>query len=89
VIFQAAAALDSAATRLLVDSTADVLGSCPSCCCQTGTSLVARQLTNCNNTHKMLPKNYCFKKILVVFSFFEIFCTRVGNSERFGQGEFQ
>jgi len=34
----------------------------------------------------MLPKNYCFKKILVVFSFFEIFCTRVGNSERFGQG---
>ena len=37
----------------------------------------------------MLPKNYCFKKILVVFSFFEIFCTRVGNSERFGQGEFQ
>ena len=37
----------------------------------------------------MLPKNYCFKKILVVFSFFEIFCTRVGNSERFGQGESQ
>merc|ERR1711892_305396 len=49
-------------------------------------SLVERQLTDCNNTYKMLPKNYCFKKILVVFSFFEIFCTRVGNSERFGQG---
>ena len=38
-------------------------------------------------THKiMLPKNY--RKILVVFSFFEIFCTRVGNSERFSQGKF-
>lgn len=34
----------------------------------------------------MLPKNYSLRKILVVFSFFEIFCTRVGNSERFSQG---
>ena len=42
---------------------------------------------NCNNTHRMLPKNESLRKILVVFSFFETFCTRVGNSERFGQGE--
>ena len=35
----------------------------------------------------MLPKNYSLRKILVVFSFFEIFCTRVGNSERFSQGK--
>ena len=39
-------------------------------------------------THTMLPKNYSLRKILVVFSFFEIFCTRVGNSERFSQGEY-
>ena len=43
---------------------------------------------NCNNTHsEMLPRNDFLRKILVVFSFFETFCTRVGNSERFGQGE--
>ena len=42
---------------------------------------------NCNNTHRMLPKNESLRKILVVFSFFETFCTRVGNSERFGQGK--
>ena len=35
----------------------------------------------------MLPKNESLRKILVVFSFFETFCTRVGNSERFGQGK--
>ena len=35
----------------------------------------------------MLPKNYSLRKILVVFSFFEIYCTRVGNSERFSQGK--
>jgi len=34
----------------------------------------------------MLPKNDCLRKIFVVFSFFETFCTRVGHSERFGQG---
>ena len=51
------------------------------------TSLVSRQLNEQQHTHKMLPKNYSLRKILVVFSFFEIFCTRVGNSERFSQGK--
>ena len=50
------------------------------------TSLVKRQLTE-QQHNIMLPKNYSLRKILVLFSFFEIYCTRVGNSERFSQGK--
>ena len=53
---------------------------------QQSVRLVWGQLSEGNNIHKMLPKNFSLKKLFVIFSFFEIFCTRVGNSERFSQG---
>ena len=64
-----------------------VSDSCVGGGCREGqTSLVKRQLTE-QQHNIMLPKNYSLRKILVLFSFFEIYCTRVGNSERFSQGK--
>ena len=53
---------------------------------QTAHQSLSRQLKLQQHTQTMLPRNESLRKFLVVFSFFETFCTRVGNSERFGQG---
>ena len=69
VIFQAVAAPDWANTRLLVDRTAAVLGSCCSCRCQTGTSLVERQLKLQQHTQNV-AKKLLFKKDFSCFFIF-------------------